>query len=191
MSLATEDQLTAATWSDFVKRLHHHCKGEGVHAHYTASAIFTVQARRIIYGIDQGYTDKLVVIFEDSEWLSPQEYWDDADEEIRAALDLESQEGGDCDFLELGQPDQWGILGGLEDHMVTGWLEDWEHINSHFTREAADAFIARKKHDYRKGLRVYVDAQSYCWEFEVIKEGILNGQIGFIGKQEESSHDNQ
>lgn len=189
MSLATGDQLTAETWADFVKRLHHHCKGEGVTKHYTASAIFTVQARRIIYGIDSGYTDKLVVLCEDREWFSPQEYWDEADEEVRTTLDLESKEVGDCDFLELGETDQWEILQELEDHTVTGWDETWEHINSHFTREAADAFIARKKHDYRKGLRIYVDAQIYCREFEAIKEGILSGRIGFIDQHQEHSHD--
>lgn len=191
MSLATGDQLTAETWADFVKRLHHHCKGEGVTKHCTASAIFEVQARRIIYGIDCGYADKLVVLCEDREWFSPQEYWDDADEDVRSELDFESHEARDCGFLELGEPDQWEILQELEDHTVTGWDETWEHINTHFTREAADAFVARKKHDYRKGLRVYVNAQIYCWEFEAIKEGILSGHIGFIDQHKEPSHDNQ
>lgn len=190
MSLATGDQLTAESWADFVKRLHHHCNGEGVHEHYTASAIFNVQARKIIYGIDPDYTTEFVAIWEDSEWFSPQAYWDDAEEEQRHILDQAAQEAGDCLFLELHASDQWQILGELENHTVTGWTEDWEHINSHFTREAADAFIARKKHDYLKGLRVYVDAQNYCWEFEAIKEGILSGRIGFIEKQE-TSHDNQ
>ena len=50
---------------------------------------------------------------------------------------------------------------------------------AHFTQEAADAFIARKKHDFPDGLRVYVDAQTYCWEFNAIKEAILSGRIVF------------
>lgn len=189
MSLATGEPITAATWADFVKRLHHNCKGDGVQEHCTASAIFTVQARRIVYGIDRDYTDNLVVIWEDDEWFNPKAYWDDADSEQQATLDLAALDAEDCNFLDLAEHDQWGVLGELEDHTVTGFAESWEHINSHFTREAAEAFISRKKHDYPKGLRVFVDAQIHCWEFEAIKEGILNGYIGFIGKQE-PSHDN-
>ncbi len=46
--------------------------------------------------------------------------------------------------------------------------------------DAAEAFIKRKKHDYRKGLRVYVDASTYSWELNTIKAAILSGRIGFL-----------
>lgn len=178
-SLATGADLTPETWADFVERLHYHCNGKGVDDHHTANAIFNVQARRIIYGIDRDYTDDLVVTREDCEWFSPQEYWEDADEEERADLHrLANEESGDGKgFLGLSERDQWHVLGELRDHTVTGWTESWEHVNSHFTKEAAEAFIKRKAHDYRKGLRVYVDAQIYCWEFEAIKEAIIAGRL--------------
>ena len=48
----------------------------------------------------------------------------------------------------------------------------------------ADAFIKRKGHDYREGLRVYVDATSYSWELNTIKAAILDGRIGFIPKDQ-------
>ena len=60
--------------------------------------------------------------------------------------------------------------------------ERWEFVCQHFTRDAADAFIKRKGHDYREGLRVYVDATSYSWELNTIKAAILDGRIGFIPK---------
>jgi len=52
----------------------------------------------------------------------------------------------------------------------------WSYVNSHFTYAAAEAFIKRKSHDYKE-LRIFTDAQNYCWEFNTIKEGLLNGDI--------------
>lgn len=182
-SLARGAELSAETWGDFVDRLRHDCVGAGVREHCTADAIFIVEARRLIYGIDLDYSDKLVVLCtaDEAEWFSPKEYWDDCDEEQQEKLNEAAQESGECDFLDLGEDDQWELLGELEEHTVTGWDERWEYVNSHFTRDAADAFIQRKKHDYRKGLRVYVDAQSYCWEYNAIKEAILQGRLVLAG----------
>lgn len=181
-SLATGANLTAETWADFVKRLHHDCVGAGVERHFTADAIFIVQARRLIFGIDSDYTAKVVVIHDDSHWFSPLEYWEGCDEEDRASLDAQAMEEQECKFLDLDPFYQWEILGGLDDHTVTGWDERWEYVCAHLTRDAADAFIARKKHDYRDGIRVYVDAQTYCWEFNAIKEAILKGRMQFVGE---------
>lgn len=179
--LARGDELNAETWADFVGRLHHDCVGKGVRDHCTADAIFIVEQRQIIYGLDTDYTDQRVVICDDSEWFSPQEYWDDLDEEERAALNRKMQEHADCQFMKANKDDQWEVLGELEDHTVTGWDDRWEYVNSHFTKDAAEAFIRRKKHDYPKGLRVCVDAQSYCWEFNAIKEAILKGRLVLAG----------
>lgn len=181
-SLATGHDLNAETFQDFVQRLHHHVRGAGVHEHYTADAIFIVQAKKIIYGIDRDYTDKWAVCVDESSYFSPQEYWEDADEGTRLRLDEIAQQDGGCPFLSLGASDQWEVLGELPDHRVMGWDERWECVNSHLTQEAAEAFIRRKKHDYRAGLRVYVDARSYCWEFNAIINGLLNGQIVFAGQ---------
>lgn len=178
-SIATGDALTPATWADFVQRLRYHCKGEGVREHCTADAIFIVEAKRLIYGIEPGYTDNRVVIHDDSVWFSPQEYWEDADEEERAELHRIANEehATDDGFLSLDADDQWCVLGELEDHTVTGWDERWEYVNSHFTKEAAEAFIRRKKHDYPHGLRINVDAQLYCWEWNAIKAAIMDGRL--------------
>ncbi|HDX8451410.1 TPA: hypothetical protein RQN21_000928 [Aeromonas hydrophila] len=178
VSLAHGAPLSPESWADFVARLHHDCVGEGVRSHCTADAIFKVESRERIYGIDKDYTDKLAVIFDDSVWFSPQEYWDDLDEEGRAELNKVAQHWSECDFLERDEDDQWEQLGDLDDHRVTGWDESWEYVCSHFTKDAAEAFIERKRHDYRKGIRVYVDAQTHCWEYNTIKDGILQGRIG-------------
>jgi hypothetical protein len=60
-----------------------------------------------------------------------------------------------------------------------GYHESWEYECAHLTREAAEAFIKRKAHDHRK-LRIYVDSQYWCWEFNAIIEGMISGEIGFF-----------
>ena len=178
-SLATGAPMTADTWADFVRRLRHDCIGDGVEDHCTADAIFIVQARRKIFGIDLDYTDKRAVIFDESCWESPQEYWDAHDEYGQSTLNRIAMEEHESHFLDLGHYDQWEILGGLDDHYVTGWDERWEYVCAHLTRGAAEAFITRKKHDYPDGLRVYVEAQTYSWEFNEIKDAIMRGLIVF------------
>ena len=181
-SIASGRELNAQTWTDFVDRLRHDCVGEGVNDHCTADAIFIVKARRLVYGIDMDYAENRVVYCDDCEWFSPQEYWGDCDEHQRSLLNQMAQESGECDFLDLDEGDQWDTLGDLEDHHVVGYAERWEYVNSHLTKDAAEAFIRRKKHDYPKGLRVYVDAQSYCWEYNTIKEAIMSGRLVFAEK---------
>jgi hypothetical protein len=177
--IAQGDALTSETFANFVTRLRHHCEGSGVEWHCTADAIFTVQAKRRVAGIDKDYTDNWIVYCDESEWFSPQSYWDDLDDKGREYLDAKAKDDSDCSFLEMGEPEQWRMLGKLQDHTVTGYQEEWEHVNSHFTKEAAEAFIARKKHDYRLGLRVYVDAQSHCWEWNAIKDALIDGRLVF------------
>ena len=176
-SLATGAKLDGATWADFVERLRHDCEGEGVRDHATANAVFTVEARRIVSGIDTDYTDQLLVYCDDSSWYSPQEYWDDADANQQEVLNAVAQNAYARYFLELGDSEQWDVLSDLPDHTVTGWQDRWEHVNSHFTKDAAEAFIKRKKHDYPNGLRVYVESQYYAWEFNAVKEAILAGRL--------------
>jgi hypothetical protein len=178
MSLANGEDLSHATFDDFVKRLRHHVRGEGVDWHHTADALFTVQSREIIFGIDRDYTDKTAVFVEDQMYFSPLEYWN-RNEDMHARLDAAAQEADKKPFLSLEEYEQWDILAELPDHTVSGWDERWDYVNSHFTKEAADAFIARKKHDYRRGMRVYVEAQAYCWEMNAIVKGLMNGQIIF------------
>jgi hypothetical protein len=179
MGIAIGQALTAETFNDFVQRLRHHVRGEGVNLHYTADALFTVQARQFVFGIDQDYTDNRAVYADGHLYRSIQEYWDEQLPEWRAELHRLAQKHGGVGFMQLGEDDQWDILADLPDHTVSGWHEEWVHVNSHLTKEAAEAFIKRKKHDYRDGLRIYVESRSYCWEFNEIINGLLDGKIVF------------
>jgi hypothetical protein len=118
---------------------------------------------------------------EDRSWFSPKEYWDDLDDEERAELDEALQADRECGFMDLDEDDQWEYLSERDSHTVTGWNERWEIVNSHFTKDAAEAFIRRKKHDYGE-VKVYVESQYYAWEFEAIKEAILDGTLTYTPK---------
>ena len=187
-SLATGSDLSASTWADFVTRLRHDCNGAGVKWHHTAAALFTVQTKRIDYGFEPDYAEGLVVCREDCSWFSPKEYWDDLDEEDQKELDDKVMKNDGCCFLDLDSDDQWDLLGELDDHTVTGWNKRWEIVNIHFTKDAAEAFIRRKQHDYGE-MRVYVESQYYAWEFEAIKEAILDGTLTYTPKQAVNTHD--
>ncbi|MBD9600038.1 hypothetical protein IB252_09500 [Pseudomonas sp. PDM10] len=184
-SLATGHYLDAATWADFVQRLRYDCKGNRVHDHCTADAIFIVEARRIVSGLDMDYTDKRLVYWDSGESVaySVKEYWDGLSSYEKSQLNKKMQAWSECQFMKAGEDDQWYVLGELPEHSVTGWDDRWEYVNAHFTHAAAEAFIKRKKHDYRDGMRVYVESQYYAWEFNAIKEAILNGTLTYAPKE--------
>ncbi|AVX93288.1 hypothetical protein [Pseudomonas psychrophila] len=180
-SLATGDVLNAETWADFEQRLRHDCVGQGVRSHGTAAALFTVQAKKIDYGFEVDYAEGRVVRLEDRTWFSPKAYWSELDRNEKACLNRKAQDFCDCKFMHANEEDQWELLAELEDHTVTGWNTRWEIVNSHFTKDAAEAFIRRKKHDYGE-MRVRVESQYFAWEFEAIKTAILDGTLTYSPK---------
>lgn len=177
-TLAKGYELTQESFSDFVSRLKHDCVGEGVNDHCTADAIFIVERKRYVFGIDTDYTDRVCAILKDSHWEDPDQFYNDHLEySISTKLDEWAQKESECDFIDLSESDKWDAIKEIEDVTVTGMDERWEYVNSHFTKDAAEAFIKRKKHDYREGLRVYVDAQTYCWEWNEIKKALIDGKL--------------
>lgn len=184
-SLARGGELNADTWADFVERLKYDCEGEGVSRHHTAEALFIVQAKRLFTGLDMDYADSgdVLVYCDDWYWFSPQEYWDKCDDGDQANLNELAKECDEETFLELSENVQWDILSDLPDHTVTAYQWQWEYVNAHFTRDAAEAFIKRKSHDYRHGLRIYVESQYHAWEFNAIKSGILSGKIRLVADE--------
>lgn len=177
-SLAKGAKLDQATFDDFVARLRHDCVGDGVTQHYTAHAIFIVQDRVEVFGIDRAYASKTVIIDQDQDtWHSPDDYYNDEcfEDDYRERLDDLAKEISGLSFLEMLYQDKLNLLES-EGLTVTGHGERWEYVCSHFTNDAAQAFIDRKKHDYRE-LRIVVEAQSYCWEFEAIKRALIYGQL--------------
>lgn len=174
-TLAKGAALTPETWADFVARLHHDCVGEGVARHYTADATFLVE-KRVLRIVPEEYADGRQIGL-DGHSEPPEEFFADLEEADQAALN----EAAGGSFLEADNYDMAEALTKLHlDATLWHYVEDWEFVCQHLTRDAADAFIKRKGHDYPDGLRVNVDATLYSWELNTIKAAILSGQIGFI-----------
>lgn len=178
-SLARRAELTPETWADFVKRLHHDCVGDGVKRHYTADATFLVE-KRVKVLVPEGIDGEGFEIYSDGETYSAAGWYDDLDGDDQQRLDAECPDIG---FLSANKYAQMNALSEVcpsADVYEFNW--GWEFVCQHLTRDAADAFIKRKGHDYRDGLRVYVDATCYSWELNAIKAAILDGRIGLIQK---------
>lgn len=175
-TLAQGAKLTPETWADFVARLHHDCVGEGVSDHHTADAVFLVK-RAVEQLVPEGYGGD-PVIFDGCEHSEPvSEFFKSCCEETKAKLN----EACDGSFMDADEYEQERALKDhLPDYSLLYVTTRWETLNQHFTKEAAEAFIKRKKHDYRDGLRVYVDASTYSWELNTIKAAILSGRIGLL-----------
>lgn len=178
-SLAHGAQLTPETWADFVARLRHDCVGAGVDRHYTADATFLVE-KRVWQAVPEELATDTRRVYCDGHDETVEQFYNDLETDQQAAL---------CDavggsFLDA---DSWDMADAMRklypDATLYHAQERWEFVCQHFTRDAADAFIKRKGHDYREGLRVYVDATSYSWELNAIKAAILDGRIGLIDKE--------
>ena len=179
-SLADGAKFDAETFADFKNRLHHDCVGAGVRNHLTDAPLFTVQSLEIVHGFEIDPCGNTMVYYDESTWFNPEDYWDDADEDRQKEINDLAQ-ALSVDFLDLDIWEQWNILDALPDHDVSGWKEEWVHVNSHLTKDAAEAFIERKNHDYRK-LRVWVSSQYWAWEFKAITKAILSGQLVYCEK---------
>ena len=183
-SLAYGAPLTQATFADFVERLRYDCKGPRVDDHCTADAFFLVQHKGRVCGLDSEYSDKRF-IFDNAnytEYESPKEWFDALEEEGQDFFNQIAQDESGADFLDLFECDQWDMFANdeIEDHSVIYYQDEWKTINHHFTYDAAEAFIKRKGHDYGE-LRVYADAHTYGWEYNAIKQALLDGSLMFVG----------
>lgn len=180
-TLATGARLTPETFADFIQRLEHHHRDDGVKWHHTADPIFTVQKHHTIYGLDLDYADGRFVALEDRVWFSPQEYWNDLEQEEREAINADCLENHETPFTSLDEDDQWSMLESFDDHTVSGYRREWQFLNAHLTKEAAEAFIARKQHDYPP-LRVYVESMYFGWEYKELMAALLDGRLVLVEK---------
>lgn len=178
-SIARGYPLNQETFEDFVNRLKYDRFGKGVEYHYTRDPIFIVERLNRIYGYDLDCVDSYAVIIDDSCWDSIEKFYNECDDDIKQSLELfiASNTSYVNGFLNAPTFEQMYAIESIDGARISGYQDVWEYVCSHFTREAADAFIKRKSHDYPLGLRIYVDSQSYCWEFNAIVDAIAKGNI--------------
>ncbi len=173
--------MTKEVFDDFIARLKFHNTGEGVNDHCTANPIFIVEKLTRHIGIDLEF--------------DPSTLWSDCPEheseyetldELKEAIAEYVEENGPIDEFDPDYDDEVKA-GGETIFKKVGYFDTWDYVCAHFTKEAAEAFIARKKHDYTK-FRVFVDCQFHCWEYNRIVEGLLEGKIVFQGADGEVLH---
>jgi hypothetical protein len=142
-------------FDDFVARLTAENKGDRVGSHCTAHPLYIVQSLQCEYGVDPDFgTDGFVWVMDGTDYTR--------DELIEAFT-----QGVDDNEI----PD-------FSDAEKVCYRERWEYVSAHFTREAAVAYIDRKKHDYR-GMRIYVESRVHAHEFNSVVEALISGQIVF------------
>ena len=174
-TLAQGAELDQSTWSDFVARLHHDCVGDGVKRHYTANAVFLVE-KRVWQVVPDEFSD-ICRIHTDGHDETVEQFFEGLEQEDQEALN----KAADGHFIQADFYEKREALETLRPDSTLYCAEErWEFVNQHMTRDAADAFIKRKSHDYREGLRVYVDASTYSWELNAIKDAILSGRLSFV-----------
>jgi hypothetical protein len=181
-SLAKGAALTPESFADFIARLKHWNDGEGVSDHCTANPVFMVEKLVPVFGIDRDYTDEYAIYCHEDEqhWLSTIQFMCDMAEEnpdVAEKIEAESKADYGCCFDELSEGCQLEIICNIEWVSVVGYAERWEPIGAHLTKEAAQAFIDRKGHDYRDGLRIYVESSCYGWEFNTIIRALIDGRL--------------
>lgn len=115
--------------------------------HCTADPIFTVQKHTLITGIDTDITDKIGFFSHDSGGM--------VTGEEAAAMEAAYQE-----TFEV-----------IEGYSRTGYNHEWRYVASYFTKAAAEAFIAGKRHEGE--MRVYVDSAYRNYEWRAVQQFLM------------------
>jgi len=172
-------------FEDFIERLKYHHKGEGVREHGTAAPLFLVQEEKVIYGMDRDYTDDYVWVCSEDRECSYE-----TDDGLLEAIEEDSRETGVVyDDFDLSVDDEITYNGDVVYEKI--WLrKQWETVNCHFTKEAAEAFINRKGHDHEK-LRIYVATQYWCKEWCNVVHALLSGQITYNENNVDNTDDSE
>lgn len=168
-------------FNELVERLTYWNKSnEGIQTHITDSPIFTVQQLVKITGMDSMYCDDWLLYFDCSSWNDVEDYTDTFDdEELKNILKISGCDDRD-EFLDLDEYEQIEALKSDNSELEQVYYkEEWQHVNTHLTKEGAQAFIKRKQHDYGK-LRVYVESLFWCVEFKELIKGLVSGEIGYV-----------
>lgn len=114
--------------------------------HCTRDPIFTVEKKRRIVGIDTDYAQT-------TGWFNT-DGGEMIDAEHATELEAKWKEGADV-------PDG---------HIRSGYIDEWEHVSSYFTKEAAQAVVDAKADAFR----VYVDSAYRNHEWQAMRAFMLS-----------------
>ncbi|MGX9459469.1 hypothetical protein ACWU37_21295 (plasmid) [Photobacterium damselae subsp. damselae] len=176
--------LTQDTFTDFVSRLKHGQSDSEVPRHCTSHPVFSVQEETTIWRRENSscYTiDTLLINSWDGNSYDNYEQFlcsiEDNEERSQLKAHIFEENVDTSDLMELAEAIN-NYDSSYEAEALFG-EKVWRHINTHLTKEAAEAFISRKKHDYGK-LRTYVLSAYWCWELQAVIDGMCNGSIQYV-----------
>lgn len=175
--LFTGAPLTAELFNEFIERLRHDCVGAGVSEHHTADVIFLVEQQDFIYGIDTDYAPHLAVFCGESYYHSISEFMAIYRDSHQGLLDDLCRQLHDKLFDAVDEPAQFEAIGELEGFTLIGYQEHWTLVNFHFTQSSADHFVLKHGHKYDGALRICQESQDRSFEFNAIKNALLNGNL--------------
>lgn len=178
-SIVTGAELDPKTFADFTQRLF---AAQNPANHGTSQPIFCVYAKEYIYGVDPDWHSGAEACVTDSSnettYTDFDAYYDSLSESDQSLLD---QEATSCGFKGLCPKDQFEAIGLAEVGYTTYRKQiNNKWVSAHFTPEAAQAFIARKQHDYPYGLEVVVESSYHCYEFNAIRYAFLNSNLHYL-----------
>lgn len=176
MSRGESPSLPLFDYVDFLKRLRYHNLGPGTDQHLTTNPLFVVKQKVLDLGYSLDYTNKIAIVdaITDHISYSLEDFVKDLTVEQRKTLDTLTENG--VPFADQSANNQIDILQNSYRYKVTGYVERLEFVNCHFTREAAKAFIDRKRHNYGP-LVITVTSQKDCFEFNSVIHAMLNNRI--------------
>ncbi|MCF9034690.1 MULTISPECIES: hypothetical protein [Acinetobacter] len=174
---------TKETWKNFVKTL---AKAQTEDNAITANPIFCVQEKLVMWGKDKYHSYDT-----DCFCTSDGDYHENGDD-LYACLEAEEKhELNGIALKEFG--DMFSDLNSeYQEKAVEEWDSSyskvygsvyWSDVCTHLTKEAAERYIQKNAHNHKE-LRVYVKSLNQCPEFIALVQGILGGQIDFIGEKE-------
>lgn len=174
---------TKETWEKFVKTL---AKAQTEDNAITANPIFCVQEKLVMWGKDKDHS------YDVDCFCTPNGGSRENGDDLYACLDatekhelngIALEKFGDM-FSDLDDSDQEEALEEWDSSYLKVYGSVyWSDVCTHLTKEAAERYIKENAHNHKE-LRVYVKSLNRCPEFIALVQGILGGQIGFIGEEE-------
>lgn len=173
---------TKESWEKFIKTL---AKAQIEDNAATANPIFCVQEKEVMWGQDKDHS------YDVQCFCTPDNTTHQSADDLYACLGAVDKhelngvslaEFGDM-FLELDEGFQEDVLEEWDSSYskIYGSIY-WSDVCTHLTKEAAERYIKENAHNHKE-LRVYVRALNRCPEFIALVQGILGGQITWVGEQ--------
>ena len=177
-SIATGAELNPKTFADFHQRLF---AAQNPATHGTSNPIFCVYTQEPIYGVNTDwYANAELVVFDEENSTNYEDL--NVFYESRSDEEKEELDGGFQPFLSLFHCQQIELLESLNmpNICLTNCIFTDKWVSAHFTPEAAQAFIARKQHDYPYGLEMVVNSSYHCHEFNAIRYAFLTNNLYYL-----------